>query len=455
MVQSPNPPLQSPPTVSGLPFLGNAPAFIAANGIPVEFLQKAQQDCGDIAHFKVMSQSFYLVSSPELVREILVERVKDFHKPEAVSEKPRLLGRFLGHGILTADYEEWRPQRKLIQPLMHTKYIEQYADTMAQMGNRLLSEWQHGEERNIHADMTRVTMWIIAETMFGISPEQTTSLDEAVSAGQKIVIDDLVSPIPSWLTGRNAQADKLNTQLTELVKRFISDHRADPYAEHKDLLSLLLATRDENGQPPSEEFLRDNILTMFFAGHETTANTLTWALYYLSQHPSTLSQLQQEVDSVLSPDRLPTLADLPNLPYTLMVIKETMRIQPTVGAFPRIILEDVTLGDYQLKANSTVLISPYVLHHDPRRWVLPEVYDPNRFSAECETIIAKYGYLPFGGGPRVCIGNHFALMEAQILLSLIVRHYQMHLMPDAKIEPLHHVTAYPKHGLPMRLEKRS
>jgi len=442
-----------PPMMPGAPFIGNAAIFMGANGIPVEFFEKAQRERGDVIHFKVMNRRFYLISNPDLVREILVERVQDFHKVEASSKKPRLLSRFLGNGILTADYEEWRPQRKLMQPFMHAKHIERYADTMGQMGERLLTRWQDGAERDIHEDMTQVTMWIIADTMFGISVEHNATLESAVSSAQKIVINDLVSPLTAWL--RNSEAAKTNSVLTDLVKHFVAEHQTAPQSERQDLLSLLLATRDENGQPLSDEFLRNNILTMFFAGHETTANTLTWALYYLSQHPDILARLQHEVDTVLDNGRVPTLADLPQLPYTLMVIKETMRIQPTVATIPRAILDDVELGGYRLKAGSLVLISPYVLHHDPRRWASPDVYDPERFSAENEPNIAKYGYLPFGGGPRVCIGNHFALMEAHILLALIIRRYALKLVPGAKIEPQHQITASPKHGLPMRLTRRS
>lgn len=447
--------MQVPPTMPGLPFIGNAAEFASANGIPVDFLQKAQQAHGDVVHFKVMNQSFYLVSSPDLTREILVERVRDFHKPDAITDGTRGLSRFLGHGILTADYEQWRPQRKLIQPLMHARYIEQYAGTMATMGDQLLAHWQDGEQRNIHADMTLVTMWIIAETMFGIDVKQSAELESVGHAAQKIVVDDLVSPLPAWLTGRNAEATRLNAVLQELVRRFIAERQANKQVERHDLLSLLLETRDENGQPLSDEFLHDNILTMFFAGHETTANTLTWTFYYLSQHPDVLKQLQQEVDSLLSGGRMPTLADLPQLPYTLMVIKEAMRIQPTVANIPRIITEDLPLGDYQLQGNSVVLLSPYLLHRDPRWWERPEQFDPNRFSAENEPNIPKYGYLPFGGGPRICIGNHFALMEAQILLALIASRYQLALAPEAKFAPLHQITTHPKYGLPMILKQRT
>jgi cytochrome P450 len=447
--------LQSPPSVRGLPFVGSAPAFFSAHGIPAEFLSRARSEHGDVVRFTVMGQAFYLISKPELIREVLLERLEDFHKLDSGDQKVRGLSRFLGHGILTADHEAWRPQRKLIQPLMHAKHIEQYAGTMATMGGRLLCEWEDGTERDIHADMTQVTMWIIADTMFGIDVAQTTQLEDMGNTAQQIVIDDLVSPLPAWLSRRDAEAARINDALTGLVRRFVAERRAQGDAERHDLLSLLLDMKDEDGNPVSDEFLRDNILTMFFAGHETTANTLTWAFYYLSQSPAVLRELQREVDTVLGNERLPTLDDLPNLPYTLMVIKETMRIQPTVAIIPRAIPHDTELGGYQLQAGSVAVLSPYVMHHDPSVWANPDTFDPTRFSAENEPHIPKYVYMPFGGGPRICIGNHFALMEAQILLALLASRYELLLAPDARVEPLRQVTTSPRFGMPMRLARRS
>lgn len=454
MIQSSTLSLKVPPSLPGIPFLGNARAFLTEDGISVDFLQKAYREHGNVVHFTAMNRSFYLVSDPELIRQIMLEQVTGFVKLEEISREPKGLARFLGRGILTAGYEEWKPQRKLIQPLMQHKHIAEYANTMSEMCDKLLSRWQDDEQRDIQRDMTQVTMWIIAQTMFGISVEQNKLLEETVKSAQEIVTADIASPLPSWLTNRDHRAVKINAVLNDVFDQLITDRRVNGSSDRHDLLSVLMQTRDEDGQPMSDEFLRDNILTMFFAGHETTANTLTWAFYYLSQHPDILAELQREVDSALSSDRLPTTDDLSRLPYTMMVIKETMRIQPIVAMVPRAIATDTTLGGYQLKAGSFILISPYVLHHDPRRWSAPEKFDPTRFSAENEPKIEKYAYLPFGGGPRICIGNHFSLMEAQILLSMIVSRYNLRLAPDAKVQPLRHITTSTKHGLPMLVEQR-
>lgn len=445
----------APAHVAGLPFLGHTLSFVTKNGLSAEYLLKLRQQYGDLVHFSVMKDDFYLVNDPELVRQVLLTRVEEFPKPEAVSEEPTVLARFLGHGILTAGYEQWRPQRKLIQPLMQHQQIAEYAHTMTKMGQRLLAGWTPWETRDISTDMTQVTMWIIAETMFGADIEQGQKLQELADEAQHIIVDDLAAALPAWLTRRDARTRSINSAFTELVNQFVAESKAQGHADRRDLLSILLDTRDEHGHPMSPELIRDNILTMFLAGHETTANTLTWALYYLSQHPYIRQQLQQEVDAVLEGQRLPTVEDLPNLPYTLMVIKEAMRIQPTVSLIPRAITQDTLLGGYTLKANSILLISPYVMHHDERKWSDPEVFDPQRFTAEKERQIDKYQYMPFGAGPRICIGNHFALMEAHILLALIASRFDLQLQPGARVEPLHLVTTSPKGGLPMVVKPRS
>jgi cytochrome P450 len=446
--------LPEPPAAPGLPVIGNSLPFLMSNGLPVKFMAETAAKHGDLVLIEAGKRMLYLVSHPDLVHEVLVKRVNEFHKPTASSGKALGLARFLGEGILTADHEPWKPQRKLIQPLMHTKHIASYAETMGNFGNTLLEQWQDGSVRDIHADMTQVTMWIIAETMFGMNVDQTPVLEQAGFEAQAITIADFASPIPGWLTGRERHADRINTVLSDLVEHFMRERRNNDNSERHDLLTLLMETRNEDGQPMSDEFVRDNILTLFFAGHETTANTLTWAFYYLDRYPEVVTKLQREVDTVLN-GRLPTLEDLPNLPYTLMVIKETMRIEPTVAAFPRFISEDTSLGGYLLKGGSVLFLPPYILHRDERWWSRPYDFDPSRFSAENEPNIPKYAYLPFGGGPRICIGNHFALMEAQILLAVIASRYHLRLVPGTNVQPVRQVTTKPKTGLPMIVERRA
>ncbi|HSL42735.1 MAG TPA: cytochrome P450 [Anaerolineales bacterium] len=448
-------PLKIPPTMPGLPILGNTLAFTNQEGLPVEAFRLAAQQLGDIVRLRAAGRTIYLVSHPALIQEILVKRVQDFHKPIVLSKRPRGLDRFFARGILTSDYPEWRPQRKVIQPLMHTKHVESYADTMVRFGETLLSGWRDGEARDIHADMTRVTIWIITETMFGMDMAHTPELAMAGRLAQEVTLADVTLPLPEWLMwNRNRKASKANDVMSRLVARLMHERRTNPQSETRtDLLTLLMQTRDDENNPMPDQFVRDNILTLFFAGHETTANTLVWALHYLDRNPDVLKRLQAEVDSVLQ-GRAPTLADLRNLPYTLMVIKETMRIEPTAPIIPRALVEDVELDGYLLEKDSMVFIPPYVVHHDTRWWSRPDAFDPNRFSEMNEPEIPKYAYLPFGGGPRVCIGNHFSLMEAQILLAMIVSRYELSHTHDTTVIRLRHVTTYPKDGLTMTVRTR-
>lgn len=446
--------IQEVPIAKGLPIIGNIHQFLAARGMPIDAMREAALEHGDIVQFKLGNQSLYLVGSPELAHEIFVKRVTEFLKVGMRDDKPSSLGRFLGQGILTSNYEVWRPQRKLIQPLMHSQTINNYAEVMAHFGEKLLSTWEDGKTRNIHADMMQVTMWIIAETMFGMDATLTHAIEEAANEAQNIAVADVISPLPAWLTkGRDRKSEAINRFFDEMVFNFMNERRKNGSENRHDLLSLLMESRDEDGNPMSDDLVRDNILTLFFAGHETTANTLTWVFYYLDKNPAVAAKLHEEVDRVLA-GRKATLADLPNLPYTMMVIKETMRIQPTVSAIPRLVEKETILQNYRLKAGSTILISPYLLHHDSRLWDKPELFDPERFSPENEGKIPKYAYLPFGGGPRVCIGNHFALMEAQILLAMMVNQYELHLPVNAKVKPLRQVTTSPLGGMEMQLKKR-
>lgn len=444
-----------PPKLPGLPVVGNMLSFATAGGLPLRFLQDSFARYGDVFEAKVGSSSIVVVSHPDLVHDVMVKRVNEFHKPIIMSpDAPRSLERFLGAGILTGDHAEWRPQRKLIQPLMHAKHIEGYADTMAHFGQKMLESWQPGETLDVHEWMTNVTMWIISETMFGADVSQTKELELAGRLGQEIALADLMVPLPKWAMGRrNRRADEVNRIMSDLVAHLMAERRATGHGDRRDLLSLLMQTTDEDGSPMPDSFVRDNILTLFFAGHETTANTLTWALYYLDQNPDVLRTLQQEVDSVLG-GRVPTLADLKQLPYTMQVIKETMRIEPTVAALSRALTHDVELGGYHIGKESLVLMPIYILHHDPRWWTSPEIFDPSRFSEENEPNIPKFAYLPFGGGPRICIGNHFSLMESQLLLAMIVSRYTLTQVPGQRVQPMRHITTSPKYGLRMTVGAR-
>lgn len=451
-----NPALQTQtdaPGPRGLASLRTIYSFLSSTGLPLSYLQSVKDQYGDIVHLNVAGRSIYTINHPDLIQEILVKRVQEFHKLEAGSKKPTALGLFLGKGILTADYDEWKPQRKLIQPLMHAKHIQSYADTMTQFAEQLIAQWQTGGKCDIHHDMTQVTMWIIADTMFGTTLEAGDRLKHTTDLAQGIAVKGLTKslPIPGEAKRTEAKVREINADLDQLVQRLMADR--PEVSDRADLLTLLMNTKDEDGQPVGYDFIRNNILTLFLAGHETTANSLTWTFYYLARNPHIADKMYAEIDSVLG-GRAARLADLPNLPYTLMVLKEAMRIEPVVSVVPRVILEDVTIGGYTLKANSAVLLPIYVVHHDERWWSEPNTFNPERFTPEEEAKHHKYAYMPFGGGPRVCIGNHFAMMEAHIILATIASRFKLALATQNEAEPIRLITTFPKDGLMMRVEER-
>jgi cytochrome P450 len=446
--------LPAAPGPRGLASIATTLTFMRATGLPFDYVRQVVSEYGDIVRLNIGGRILNIVANPDLIQEVLVKRVQEFHKPSALIGKTRALGHFLGDGILTADHEHWRPQRKLIQPLMHARQIESYADTMTHMGEKLMQKWQNGSTRDVHHDMTQVTMEIIAETMFGTTMDSANRAHEAVTLGQAIAIAEFTQPIVfPWMAKKKAQnIASVNHDLDAIVHYLLEDRRAHPDVDRDDLMTLLMNTTDENGEPVSYEFIRNNILTLFVAGHETTANSLTWSFYYLAKNPHIADKLYEELDAVLA-GRAATLADLPNLPYTLMVLKEAMRIEPAVSSFPRTILEDTELGGYRLEKDSSVFIPTYQVHHDERWWSDPFKFEPERFTPEEEAKRHKYAYFPFGGGPRICIGNHFAMMEGHILLATIASQFKLTLTHD-DVQPIRLITTFPKHKLMMKVEQR-
>jgi cytochrome P450 len=445
--------LTDAPGPRGLGSLRTIYKFLRSTGLPISYIHEMHKEHGDVIRLQVGGQRIYAVKDPDLIQEILVKRAQDFHKLEVAEEKPSALGMFLGKGILTADHEEWKPQRKLIQPLMHAKHIQNYAETMTQFAERLTAQWQDGKARDIHHDMVQVTMWIIAETMFGTTLDASERIKHTGDMAQKIAVGTFTKsiPLPGAERRRDEKVRELNAELDAVVQKLMADRPG--IGDRADLLTLLMNTKDEDGQPVGYDFIRNNILTLFLAGHETTANSLTWTFYYLARNPHIAEKLYAEVDAVLG-GRPAQLADLPNLPYTLKVIKEAMRIEPAVSVVPRYILEDQTIGSYHLKARSIVLLPIYIVHHDEHLWSQPDVFDPERFTPEAEAKQHKYAYMPFGGGPRVCIGNHFAMMESQLILATIASRFKLTLVSQTAPEPIRLITTFPKDGLMMKVEQR-
>ena len=430
---------------------------------PGNYLLELAQKYGDTVYMRVLNLPFYIVSHPDDIREVLVNQADKFRKSQLDYD---ILSRFLGNGLLTNEGESHRRQRRLAQPAFHSKRIQAYAETMVDYTEDLLAEWQNHQVRDVADDMMRLTMFIVSKTLFS-ADGATTNDDAAATIGSAIHTFQAVSnhaylrgfTLPEWLpTQDNRAAKKALIAYNHHLEQIIAQRRATAVngdiADNGDLLSMLMLSRDEDGSAMSDQQLRDEVATLFAAGHETTSNALTWTWYALAQNPDVEARLHEELDEVLR-GRVPTLADLPNLPYTLMVIKEAMRLYPPAWILSaRTAQEDVTIDQYIVPKGTSVTIAPYALHRLARTFPNPEQFDPERFRPEREKLIPKYAYVPFGAGPRVCIGNSFALMEAQLILATIAQQYRLHLVPNQEIKMAMQITLSPKNGLKMRLESR-
>lgn len=430
--------------------LGNIPEFSRDT---LQFLLDIRQ-YGDLASFKFGPFVAYVATHPDLVHQVLVTDADKVRKPLGIVSA---LYPVLGNGLFSSDGEFWKRQRKLVQPAFHTKRIGAYGQVMVDYANAIGDRWQSGQTYAIDHSMTELTMQIIARTLFDADVS-----GEASEVGETIttVLDfvnhrlDQLLPLPLWIpTATNRRFKQAVGRLNALIYRFI-DERRKSGKDNGDLLSMLLMAQGDDGSQMTDIQVRDEAMTLFGAGHETTAVTLTWAWYLLSQHPDVEARLHEELAAVLG-GRAPTIADLPNLPYTDMVIKETMRLYPPAFTASRQMLEPITLGGYTIPKDAVILMNIYGLHRDARFFPDPERFDPERFSPENEKRIPKYAYLPFGGGPRVCIGNAFASMEARLILATLAQRFQLSLAPGHAVVPERKFTLRPKFGMKMVVTERT
>lgn len=422
---------------------------------PLAFGVSIAREFGDIAHYQVGPLHVYQLNHPDFARQILVEEPEKFYKPRLIKQA---FGRFAGQGLLTSDGAMWKQQRKLIQPAFHHAQLVTYGAVMVDHTLRMLESLEDGAVIEIHEVMPELTLAIVVQTLFGADvTREATDVGQLMVAVLDAANDRLnsVLRLPSWLpTRRNLREKRALARLDELLDSFIAAHRASG-EKPADLLSMLLAATDEDsGSRMSDSQLHEEMMTLFLAGHETTAMALTWTWYLLSQHPEVEERLLREVSRVLG-GRAPTVADLPQLPYTDMVVREALRLYPPAPGFAREPIEDVHIGGYDVPKGSLVTVNTFALHHDPRFFDEPEHFNPERFSAGWEERIPRYAFLPFGGGPRVCIGNGFAMMEARLILATMVQRCQLSLEPGQDIVPMQLVTVRPRHGIRMRMTVRA
>jgi cytochrome P450 len=452
-------PFKSIPGPKELPIVG---AFGALNENPLQSLPALVEQHGDIVRFSFIGRQFLLLANPAYIHEVLVEKAAQFPKGKRDVE---ILSRFLGNGLLTNDGASHRRQRKLAQPAFHARRIQAYADIMVRYAQEVSAQWQEGQVRNLFDDLREITLYIVAKTLFDADRHEMAATVAEVGAAiydvQTISDSDFnaVFSLPDWLpTERNRRRRRAVATLDAVVGQVLALRKAQAVdgvlPDKGDLLSMLMLARDEDGNSMDERQLRDELVTIFVAGHETTTNALTWTFYLLAQHPEVAEKVYAEVDAALG-KRTPVLADLAALPYSLRVIKESMRLYPPAWVLntrePR---TAVTIGEYTVPAGTQIFISQWVMHRLARYFPEPERFAPERWTPAFEESMPRYAYMPFGGGPRICIGNSFAMMEAQLVLATLLQRFRLALEPGQTVEPEPLITLGPKQGLWMQVHVR-
>jgi len=423
---------------------------------PFQTICDWQRDYGDLVSFKLATRQFYLFSHPRLVEQALVKQSHNFVKMYN-PEKPTGLALILGQGLLTGQGESWRRQRRLMQPVFQRSNLTSMLPQMVMAGNNLLHRWQRlgdGAQVNLADEMMQLALEVITQTMFSTSVlDKIGEIASALETGLKYAAKTVANPLTPPLfipTPANRAFKQAVGVLDDIIYGIINQRRGQATAPH-DLLTMLLHVRDsDTGNPMSDRQIRDEVITIFTAGHETTANVLTWTLYLLARHPAVLAKLRTELHDRLQ-GKIPDAEDLQQLAYTRAVLSEAMRIRPPAGILIRKVNQDTEIDGYAFKAGSLAIFSIYNIHHHPDYWQQPEQFDPERFlTAEKR----RFAYMPFGTGERVCIGNHFALLESQLLLSMIIQHYDVQLLSSDEAEIEMAVTVRPKGGIPVRLKRR-
>ena len=440
-----------PPGPKRKPIVGHLMEF---RRDPIKFLMNSARDYGDIAYLKFGPQGIYLFNNPDYVKDVLVTNNRNFVKSRGLE----MAKKFLGEGLLTSEGEFHRRQRRLAQPAFHHRRINAYATVMAEYTERAQTRWQNGETLDISQEMMRLTLAIVGKTLFDADVEsEAGEIGRALTDIMKL-FDRITMPF-TWLLEKlplpsNYRFAKAKLRLDQTIYRIINERRATG-EDRGDLLSMLLLAQDVEGDGTgmTNEQLRDEAMTIFLAGHETTANALTWTWYLLSQHPDVEAKLHAEIDSVLK-GNLPTAEDVARLRYTEMVFAEAMRLYPPAWLIGRRALNDYQLDKYTIPARSIILMSPYVMQHDARYFPDPFKFDPERWQPEAKEARPKFSYFPFGGGPRVCIGEPFAWMEGVLLIATIAQKWKMRLAAGQQIAMQPMITLRPKFGMRMHMERR-
>ncbi len=414
---------------------------------------------GDVARYRLGPMISHLITHPDGVRHVLQEHVANYTKDHF---SYRLVSRVAGNGLLTSQGSFWLRQRRLAQPAFHRQRIAAMADGMTRATAGMLERWDglaaRGAPVGVVEEMMRLALTIVGEALFGGTSVGDKA--EVVGPAFNVLSEQTVTRfrtmrlLPPVLPTRYDREFRAASRTLQGAVMDIITERRQRDEDRGDLLSMFMLTRDEEtGETMNDEQLRDEVLTMLVAGHETTATTLSWVWALLDRHPHVEAKLHAELDAVLG-GRLPTAGDVPRLAYTRMVVEEAMRLYPPAYVFSRAVKEDDVIGGFRIPRGTTVDLSPYVTHRHPDFWERPEEFVPERFSPEASAQRPRYAYFPFSGGPRQCIGNGFAMMEAQLILATVAQRFRPRCVPGHVLTPEPLITLRPKGGLPMHLERR-
>ncbi len=438
------------PGPKGRPILGVMSEF---NRDSLSFITRAR-DYGDVVRMRFFYVTAFFLYNPNDIEYVLSTNAKNFIK--SMSLRSNFFQRLLGNGLLTSEGDFWRRQRRLAQPAFHRQRIGAYGEVMVEYTTRLMSSWREGEVRDIHREMMRLTLEIVVKTLF--NADVSGDADRVARVLEKIVQPFASQATLKWIldnrlpTPTHRRFNQAAREIDEIVYRIISERRLSG-SDEGDLLSMLLAAHDEDGSQMTDRQLRDEVMTIFLAGHETTALTLSWAWYLLAKHPETERRFHQELDAVLN-GRLPSVADLPLLKYTEMIARESMRLYPPAYGLGRQPLEDCQIGGYLVPRKSQVFMFPWALHRDPRFFEEPQSFRPDRWTEEFTNSLPKYAYFPFGGGPRACIGNYFAMMEVVLVLATMGQRFRFSLEGKHEVDLLPAMSLRPKGDINVTIHSR-
>ncbi len=434
--------MQTPPKVPGNIIWGNAWRVLSD---PLKLIQAAQPISSDVVDLDLRLLPAYLIKSPELIEHVLVSNAKNYIKDTTT----RALSAVMGEGLLTSEGDYWKKRRRLAQPAFHRERVEGYAQVMIDFTERMSQSFQIGSVIDIQGEMNHLTRDIAAKTLFNADVSDPGN-----------AIGDMLSAIVGHFVGayvRLPLLDKLPLPANKRFKQALSEldqiiygiiqQRRESGADPGDLLSMLMNAKDEQGEHFTERQLRDEVMTLFLAGHETTATALTWTFVLLSKAPAVYAALQRELREVLGKDRPPTLSDLPKLRYTEWVVYESMRLCPPAWAIGREATSPDELGGFDIPVGHQIWISQYVAHRDPRYFDHPNEFRPERWDNDFAKKLPRFAYFPFGGGPRICIGNTFALMETILVLASICRRFHIKVLPHRRIRTSTAITYRPMGGV--------